>query len=248
MTATHDPAGLRVLVTGAGDGIGRATAEAFAAAGATVIAADRNAPALAQLVARGMRTVAVDVADDDAPQVLLRAAAAAGGLDVLVNNAGICPVARLEDTDDATWDRVHAVNLRAMFRLSRAALPLLRESGRGRIVNIASISALLANEGMGAYTSSKHAVAGFSKSLAVEVGRDGITVNYIVPGAIVTGITRAAVEADAGFRDFWIGKSAVGRWGQPGDIANAVLFLASRAADFITGHGLVVDGGASIRA
>jgi NAD(P)-dependent dehydrogenase (short-subunit alcohol dehydrogenase family) len=143
---------------------------------------------------------------------------------------------------------VHAVNLRAMFRLSRAALPLLRESGRGRIVNIASISALLANEGMGAYTSSKHAVAGFSKSLAVEVGRDGITVNYIVPGAIVTGITRAAVEADAGFRDFWIGKSAVGRWGQPGDIANAVLFLASRAADFITGHGLVVDGGASIRA
>jgi NAD(P)-dependent dehydrogenase (short-subunit alcohol dehydrogenase family) len=248
MDARYDYRELRALVTGAADGIGRATAEAFAAAGATVIAADRNAPALAPLAARGLRTVTVDVAADHAPQRLLREAEAAGGLDVLVNNAGICPVVRLEDTDDDTWDRVHAVNLRAMFRLSRAALPLLRKSGRGRIVNIASISALLANEGMGAYTSSKHAVAGFSKSLAVEVGRDGITVNYIVPGAIVTGITRAAVEADAGFRDFWIGKSAVGRWGQPEDIANAVLFLCSRAADFVTGHGLVVDGGASIRA
>jgi NAD(P)-dependent dehydrogenase (short-subunit alcohol dehydrogenase family) len=248
MDARYDYRELRALVTGAADGIGRATAEAFAAAGATVIAADRNAPALAPLAARGLRTVTVDVAADHAPQRLLREAEAAGGLDVLVNNAGICPVVRLEDTDDDTWDRVHAVNLRAMFRLSRAALPLLRKSGRGRIVNIASISALLANEGMGAYTSSKHAVAGFSKSLAVEVGRDGITVNYIVPGAIVTGITRAAVEADAAFRDFWIGKSAAGRWGQPEDIANAVLFLCSRAADFVTGHGLVVDGGASVKA
>jgi NAD(P)-dependent dehydrogenase (short-subunit alcohol dehydrogenase family) len=87
-----------------------------------------------------------------------------------------------------------------------------------------------------------------SKSLAAETGADGITVNYIIPGAIVTGITREAVANDAGFRDFWVAKSAVGRWGEPRDIANAILFLAAPESSFITGHGLVVDGGASTKA
>jgi len=248
MRTSWDFAGARVLVTGAADGIGRASAEAFLEAGATVIAADLSADGLAALEARGATTSVLDISAEDAPARLEREIESAGGLEVLVNNAGICPVARLEDTVDTTWDRVLDVNLRAMFRLSRMALPHLRAGGHGRIINIASISALLANEGMGAYTASKHAVAGLSKSLAAELGHDGITVNYIVPGAIVTGITRDAVQHDAAFRDFWINKSAVGRWGQPEDIARAVLFLASREADFITGHGLAVDGGASIKA
>ena len=248
MNIKHDFSKARVQVTGAADGIGRATAEAFLAAGAQVLAVDQSAAGLEPLAAMGMRTLTQDVSAADAPARIEALVAAAGGLDVLVNNAGICPVARLEDTDDATWDRVMDVNLRAMFRLCRMALPWLRRAGAGRIVNIASISALLANEGMGAYTAAKHGVAGLSKNLAAETGRDGITVNYIIPGAIVTGITREAVAADAAFRDFWIAKSATGRWGQPQDIAHAILFLAAAESSFITGHGLVVDGGASAKA
>ncbi len=248
MSPSRDFHGRRVLVTGAGDGIGRATALAFRAAGASVMAVDVSATGLASLAEAGMQTRVVDVSAADAPSQIEAMITGAGGLDVLVNNAGICPVSRLEDTTDEVWDRVLDVDLRAMFRLCRMALPWLRRSGAGRIVNIASISALLANEGMGAYTAAKHGVAGLSKSLAAETGADGITVNYIIPGAIVTGITREAVANDAAFRDFWIGKSAVGRWGQPEDIANAVLFLAAPESSFITGHGLVVDGGASIKA
>ena len=248
MSLQHDFNGRRVLVTGAADGIGRATAFAFLAAGATVMAVDSNAAGLEELAAAGMRVLAQDVSAADGPERIGALIAEAGGLDVLVNNAGICPVARLEDTPDEVWDRVLDVDLRAMFRLCRMALPWLRRSGSGRIVNIASISALLANEGMGAYTAAKHGVAGLSKSLAAETGVDGITVNYIIPGAIVTGITREAVANDASFRDFWTAKSAVGRWGEPRDIANAILFLAAPESSFITGHGLVVDGGASIKA
>lgn len=244
-----DFSGYRVLVTGAADGIGQATAKAFLQAGAQVLGVDINGDAFDDSAEPGLATLVQDVAADDAPARILEVAEASlGGLDVLVNNAGIAPVAMLEETDDETWDRVMRVNLRSMFRLSRAAIPMLRSSEAGRIVNTASVSALLANEGMGAYTAAKHGVAGFSKNLAVEVGRDGITVNYILPGAIVTGITRELREIDPEFKAFWNNKSALGRWGQPEDIARAVLFLSSRDADFITGHGLAVDGGAMIRA
>ena len=131
-----------------------------------------------------------------------------------------------------------------MFRLSRQAYPLLSASSAGRVINIASVSARFANQGMGAYTASKHAVAGLSKSLAAEWGANGITVNYILPGAIVTGISRDIRAADQEFREFWENKSPLGRWGQPEDIARGILFLASRDADFITRHGLAIDGGA----
>ena len=249
MKISYDYSDYRVLVTGAADGIGRATAEAFHAAGARVLAVDLNAEALAGMAQERMHVLAQDVAADDAPaRIIAEAEGALGGLNVLVNNAGMCPVASLAETEDEVWDQAMNVNLRSMFRLSREALPLLAASPAGRIVNIASVSALLANEGMGAYTASKHGVAGFSKNLAVEVGKDGITVNYILPGAIVTGITRDLIQADHEFRDFWINKSAAGRWGLPDDIARAILFLASSEAEFISGHGLAVDGGALIRA
>ncbi len=239
----------RVVVTGAADGIGRATALAFHNAGARVLAVDINGDALGTLEAIGLHTLIQDVSTDTAPALILDAVTThMGGLDVLVNNAGIAPVALLEQTDDETWDRVMSVNLRSMFRLSRAAIPMLRESGAGRIINTASVNALLGNEAMGAYTAAKHGVAGFSKNLAIEVGCDGITVNYVLPGAIVTGITRELIELDADFKAYWENKSAVGRWGLPEDIANAILFLASPNSSFITGHGLAVDGGAIIRA
>ena len=234
----------RVLITGAADGIGLATAQAFLAEGASLLAVDMQPAEQAQL---DCSFELLDITADEAPDSLVEIAERElGGLDILVNNAGICPVAALQDTDDATWDRVLDVNLRAMFRLSRAALPLLRDSAAGRVINIASVSARFANEGMGAYTASKHGVAGLSKSLAAEWGRDGITVNYILPGAIVTGITRDLLKQDEAFRSFWENKSPLGRWGQPVDIARAALFLASSDADFITGHGLAVDGGAMI--
>lgn len=244
-----DFSGYSVVVTGAGDGIGRATALAFHAAGAKVLAVDLEPSRLDSLASAGLYIRAEDVSGEGAPAAIVAAAATClGGLDVLINNAGICPVAMLEDTDDETWDSVMAINLRAMFRLSRASLPLLRLSEAGRIINIASVCAVLGNEGLGAYTASKHGVAGLSKSLALEVGKDGTTVNYILPGAIITGITRNQVEQDPEFKAFWENKSAVGRWGQPEDIAKAIKFLASREADFITGHGLAVDGGAMARA
>ncbi len=249
MRLDYDYSDYRVLVTGAGDGIGRATAEAFHEAGAAVLAVDISPDGLDSLAKHGIKTLVQDVAAEDAPaNIVSEAEGALGGLNVLVNNAGICPVAGLAETEDELWDAALNVNLRAMFRLSREALPLLAATPAGRIVNIASVSALMANEGMGAYTASKHGVAGFSKNLAIEVGKQGITVNYILPGAIVTGITRDLIETDTTFRDFWVEKSAAGRWGQPEDIARAILFLSSRDADFISGHGLAVDGGALVRA
>lgn len=248
MELRYDYSDYRVLVTGAADGIGRATAEAFHAAGARVLAVDLNGAALESLAGHGIHTLEQDVATDEAPaRIISEVEGVLGGLNVLVNNAGICPVGNLQETADNVWDQALNVNLRSMFRLSREALPLLAATPAGRIVNIASVMALMANEGTGAYAVSKHGVAGFSKSLAVEVGKQGITVNYILPGAIVTGITRELVASDAGFRDFWVDKSAAGRWGQPEDIARAILFLASRDADFISGHGLAVDGGALVQ-
>ncbi len=234
-------AGCRVLVTGVADGIGQATAAAFLAEGARVLGCD-----LQPLAADpGYEVLPLDVAAADAPgRLAQRVAEALGGLDVLVNNAGICPVAPLAETTDEDWDRVQEVNLRAVFRLCRALYPLLCASAAGRVVNIASVSARFANAGMGAYTASKHGVAGLSKSLAAEWGADGITVNYVLPGAIVTGITRELRDADPAFREFWENKSPLGRWGQPEDVARGILFLASRDADFVTGHGLAIDGGA----
>lgn len=235
--------GKKVLVTGAADGMGRATAEAFLAEGANVLGVDIKEPERALDCPHRLR----DITEEDAPAALVDAAQSElGGLDILVNNAGVCPLGTLAETDDATWDRTLDVNLRAMFRLSRAALPLLKQSEAGRVINIASICAQFANSGTGAYTASKHGVAGLSKSLAAEWGPMGITVNYILPGAIVTGITRDIRDADADFRNYWEQKAPLGRWGQPEDIAKAILFLASRDADFITGHGLAVDGGAMI--
>jgi NAD(P)-dependent dehydrogenase (short-subunit alcohol dehydrogenase family) len=234
----------KVVVTGAADGMGRASAEAFLAEGAKVLAVDLKEP---EGDALECSHKLLDITEGNAPVEIMEAAKdELGGLDVLVNNAGICPLGTLEETDDDAWDRTLDVNLRAMFRLSRAALPLLKNSEAGRVLNIASICAQFSNAGTGAYTASKHGVAGLSKSLAAEWGPFGITVNYILPGAIVTGITREIREADTDFRAYWENKAPLGRWGQPEDVAKAMLFLASRDADFITGHGLAVDGGAMI--
>jgi NAD(P)-dependent dehydrogenase (short-subunit alcohol dehydrogenase family) len=236
-------AGRKCVVTGVADGIGRATALKLSAEGARVLGCDLNAAGLEDLAIESK--LVLDVTDPAAPDVLLDAVAEQlGGLDVLVNNAGISRGAPVETLTDETWNAVLEVNLAAVFRLCRAAIPLLKESAHGRIVNIGSVMSDLSAPGMAAYTVSKHGVAGLSKSLALELGEFGITANYIRPGAIVTGITRDVFAADEAFRGFWEQKAALKRLGQPEDIANAIAFLASDEAGFITGHGLLVDGGA----
>lgn len=244
-------AGKTALVTGAADGIGHATALQLASEGARVLAVDLPDSALSEAVARSPSIIPFhqDVAAADAAATLAaQAEQHLGGLDVLVNNAGVCPLAPLADVDAESWQQTFDINVAAMHRVSVALLPALKHSGTGRIVNTASLSAVVSNPGMGSYTASKHAVAGLSKTMAQEWGEYGITVNYVLPGAIVTGITRDLFAADAEFKAFWERKSALGRLGQPEDVARAILFLASAEAAFITGHGLVVDGGALISA
>jgi NAD(P)-dependent dehydrogenase (short-subunit alcohol dehydrogenase family) len=241
------------IVTGAASGIGQATARLFADEGALVIAVDRPASAIATAHAGQARIVplAQDVSEDDAPgRIVATALREGGGLDILFNNAGVAANALGEATTDAQWDDTFAVNVRAVFRLCRAATPALREraaaTGRARIINTASVMAERTDYGLSAYAASKHAVAGLSKTLALELGKWGITVNYLLPGAIHTGMTAASFEDEA-IRQVWARKAALRRLGQPIDMARAVLLLASDESDFITGHGLVADGGLTLR-
>jgi NAD(P)-dependent dehydrogenase (short-subunit alcohol dehydrogenase family) len=246
-------AGKVAIVTGAASGIGQATARLFADEGAIVLAVDRPASTIASVHAGLPRIVPLtqDVSVDGAAEAIVAAALhAGGGLDILFNNAGVSARALGEETTDAQWDDTFAVNARAVFRLCRAAIPALREraatTGRARIINTASVMAERTDIGLVAYTASKHAVAGISKTLALELGKWGITVNYLLPGAIHTGMTAAGFE-DEKIRAVWAKKAALRRLGQPIDMARAVLLLASDESDFITGHGLVADGGLTLR-
>lgn len=253
MTSLNRLAHKVAIVTGAASGIGLATARLFADEGATVIAVDRPGSAIASVHAGLPRIVplAQDVTAEAASEAIVAAALqAGGGLDILFNNAGVSANALGEVTTDAQWDATFAVNARAVFRLCRAAIPALREraasTGRARIINTASVMAERTDFGLSAYTASKHAVAGLSKTLALELGKYGITVNYLLPGAIHTGMTAASFEDEA-IRKVWAKKAALRRLGQPIDMARSVLLLASDEADFITGHGLVADGGLTLR-
>ena len=231
-------AGRAALVTGAGSGIGRATAARLATDGARVLTVDRA----------GDVDIAADVTE---PGVNARLAAEAearfGGLDIVVACAGMTGSHSIEGHDDEFFEAMMAVNVTAVFRLMRDTLPLLKRSPHGRIILIGSVMSSFGEAGMTAYSASKHAVLGMTKSVAADVGPFGITVNCIQPGAIDTPMTAPAFAAMPAFQQRWIDKAALGRLGQPEDIADVAAFLAGDDARFMSGHGITVDGGATQR-
>lgn len=238
--------GRRAIVTGAASGIGRASAELFASEGARVLAVDLPGAAL-DFDSPSTICFARDITSDEAPAAIVdRAVAEFGGLDILFNNAGIGASSPVADMTDEAWDRVQAVNLKAAFRLCRAAIPHLTSSSAGRIINTASVMAEGTDFGLAAYCASKAGIVGLTRTLALELGRKGVTANAIMPGAILTGMTRRNFE-DVEIAKVWEKKAALRRLGQPIDIARVALFLASDDAGFVTGQAIAVDGGLTLR-
>ena len=245
--------GLTVFITGAASGMGEATAELFAAEGANVAACDLNAAGLTVVVERinagggRARGWAVDVADAAAiTRTIDEVAAEFGGLDAVVNNAGISRRLPIDDPDyEAAWARLDAVLLTAQMRIIRAALPHLRRSACPRIVNIASTEALGATAGHSIYSAFKAGVTGLTRSCAVELGREGITVNAICPGPILTGMTEVLPEADRTL--YATRRTALRRYGDPEEVAHITLSLCLPAASYITGVTIPVDGGLMAR-
>lgn len=246
-------AGKTAIVTGAASGMGRTTAHLFADEGANVAAMDIDGGALdavtGEIEAAGhsVRGWQLDVADKAAVErVIGEVAEAFGGIDILINNAGIGAGGALDGDDyEATWARGLDVLLTAHVRTIRAALPWLRKADGGRIVNIASTEGLGATKYGSAYTAAKTGVIGLTRSLAVEFGTEGITVNCICPGPIRTGMTAAIPEEHK--REFARRRVALKRYAEPEEVAHATLSLVLPAASFITGVALPVDGGLTIK-
>ena len=239
----------RAIITGAASGIGRATTELFASEGAHVLAVDRPGTGLADAHADNDRVNVLEqdlTADGAARQVVSQAEDKLGGLDILYSNAGVSGRALFDEMTDDVWDKVLNVNLTAGYKLARAAVPVLKNSAAPRIIFTASVMARMTDYGLAAYCASKAGVAGLVRTLALDLGKYGITANYIEPGAIQTGMTEAAF-ADPHIADVWARKAALRRLGKPLDIARGVLFLASDDGAFVTGHGLTIDGGLTLR-
>jgi NAD(P)-dependent dehydrogenase (short-subunit alcohol dehydrogenase family) len=237
--------GRSAIVTGAASGIGRASAELFAAEGASVLAVDRPGTDLA--FEGDIAPLYADVTADDAPQAIIAFAVERfGRLDILFNNAGVGSNALAAEMTDEAWDGVQAVNLRAVFRLCRAAIPHLIASPAGRIINTASVMAEGTDYGLAAYCASKAGVLGLTRTLALELGKHGVTANALLPGAILTGMTQASFERPE-VAQAWAKKSVLRRLGQPIDVARVALFLASEDAGFVTGQAIAADGGLTLR-
>ncbi len=235
--------GQRFAITGAASGIGEAIASRACAEGAEVVGLDIDGGRLEQLSERlgpGFSARRLDLCDAAAVDA---ASAELGGLDVLVNDAGISDqFTPVVETSDELWNRVLGVNLTAPFQLARGLVPAMVERGGGAIVNVASVAAVAGGAGGAAYTVSKHGMLGLTRSLACDYGKQGIRVNAVLPGAIRTPMTTSS-EALVEGADAAIEATTAGRWAEAEEVASVVLFLASAEASFVHGSAYLVDGG-----
>ncbi|MEN9803141.1 MAG: hypothetical protein RLZ37_2266 [Actinomycetota bacterium] len=249
--------GRTAIVTGAASGMGRATAHLLADEGVRIAVVDVDDIGVERVVEEihavhgrdSARGFPLDVTDDGELRALIEGVEDDfGGLDILINNAGVSRGSGVDLSDDdfwTAWNRTIDVNLTSYIRLVRLALPLLRRSDAPRIVNIASTESIVATPTLSAYSSSKSAVTGLTRSLAVELGREGITVNCVCPGPINTGMT--AVIPDAAKEKYARRKVALRRYGEPEEVAHMTVSLCLPAMSFVTGASIVVDGGMTIR-
>ena len=245
MTHHHSLQGEVVLVTGASRGIGAAIADTLAAQGAKVIGTattESGAAAIGErMAALGGIGKVLNVTDGVAVDALIDSITTEfGTISILVNNAGITRDQLLMRMKDDDWSAILDTNLSSVFRTSKAVMRSMMKARKGRIINIASVIGVTGNAGQSNYAAAKAGIIGFSKSLAREVGSRGITVNVIAPGFIETDMTHSLPEAQ---KEIMMGQIALGRFGAPQDIADAVAFLASPAAAYITGQTLHVNGG-----
>ena len=243
--SSQDLSGKIALVTGASRGIGAAIADTLAQAGATVIGtatSDSGAAAIGERLAQwNGQGKALNAAEADGIENLIADIEKEfGKLDILVNNAGITRDNLLMRMKEEEWDEIMQVNLKSVFRASKAVLRGMMKQRSGRIINITSVVGAMGNAGQANYAAAKAGLMGFAKSMAREVGSRGITVNCLAPGFIDTDMTRALPEE---VRKTFEAQTALGRFGDAQDIADAVLFLASDQAKYITGQTLHVNGG-----
>lgn len=247
MTNPFDLSGKVAVVTGANTGIGQAIALALAEAGADIAAVGRtpaeDTVAKARALGRKAEIVSADLSTiEPVGRVIEETVAKLGGLHILVNNAGIIRRADAVDFTEEDWDAVIDTNLKSVFFLCQAAGRHMIANGGGKIINIASMLTFQGGIRVPSYTASKSGIGGLTKLLANEWAAKGINVNAIAPGYIATNNT-AALQADEVRNKSILDRIPAGRWGDPSDLGGAAVFLASRAADYIQGHILAVDGG-----
>ncbi len=249
MTDLFSLRGKVALVTGASRGLGFAMAQALAAAGARVILAARD-PEKLKVAVEALRrdgleafSLAFDLTDEAAVMAAVPALLVEHGrLDILVNNAGICLWGGFLESTMNDWRRTMDTNLGAVYLLSReAARPMVRQRS-GRIINIGSYVSVIGRERLQAYVASKHGLVGLTKSMAGELGRHGVTCNAIAPGFFLTDMA-GPITSDPARQRVFTDAIAMGRWGEPRELAGPVVFLASEAASYVNGHTLHVDGG-----
>lgn len=235
-------AGRVALVTGAGSGIGAATARRFAEAGATVVGGDLSRAAVEE-VGPGIVAVELDVRDESSVVRAVERAESLGGIEVLVNVAGIGSTTSAPETPVELWDDVLAVNARGTFLCCKHGIPPMAARGGGAIVNVASVAGLVGLRNRAAYCASKGAVIALTRALALDHVGDGIRINAVCPGTVDTPWVRRLVEEAGESLDALRARQPIGRLGTPEEIADAVLYLASDSAAFVTGTAFVIDGG-----